>query len=160
SAQPQPAAGTHGTVTGRAWALTPLNGGVHDVALVGIDVVVKQGATTHLVRTDANGKYALPTVSGSVVVSATLSGPHCKISTAVGNVLTASKAGTGQVDLKFAVAGDPETALAQVTAFHGVNAVFGFAQPYFPNGNPGFLNGLPTRVNINQRCHANYTPSA
>lgn len=153
--------GTSGTIIGTIWKESPHFGGTVKVPLSGITVVVSKGATQVSVQTNADGKYFVAQLSGNVKVSATLAGPQCRIvndASPSATVLTRTKFGTGQIDLDFTEANNPEAALAQVSAFHGINTAFEFTRPYLP-ANPSFLANMRTTVMINDECNANYSPA-
>lgn len=154
-----PQGGTSGVVTGRKWKESPYHGGLESAPLPGVDILIKQGNTVFSARTNLDGIYSLPQVTGQVQVTATLAGPYCKVANQAGENISITKVGAGNINLEFATQGDPEGVIAQVSAFHGINTAFNFVRPYLPN-TPSLLLNMPTNVNINQTCNAFYSPGA
>jgi hypothetical protein len=151
-----------GTVTGSMWAASPYSG-VVTRPLPGVELTVtRPSGISSTAYSDAWGRYSMNSVNGLATISATLSGPACKIindaATSDDVATFSSRVGNGVVDVNFPAGPSDEFKLAQNSAFYSVNSAYDFVKGYLPE-HPTKLPRLATHVNVDSSCNAYYDRS-
>jgi len=151
-----------GTVTANVWDNSPY-GPVVSRPMPSMEITVTRpvlGPYTTL--TDGAGNFSLPGVSGSSTLTASLSGPACKIINDQANGKTEELATFNRngsvVNVDFPARSTEETKLAQTTAFLSVTQVYEYVRSYLPERGTK-VPRLTTHVNIDSTCNAYYDRS-
>jgi hypothetical protein len=163
SAKKAPAA--FGTLSGKSVEPGPIMPGaeIKEIPLAYLEV--KIGGKTYL--TDKDGRFtadpSLVVAPGGLRLTATLAGPHARVEDGSGKTLSVKvliKPGRGGLKVVFNPDSDlsDENSLAQVSAFHNVNADYEFLRARKLTSAKMDRTAIVVRTNIDDECNAYYSP--
>jgi hypothetical protein len=158
-------AGVSGTTSGKSVEPGPIMPGAKVTEIALSDLEVKIGGKTYLTDKDGRFKADPSLVVGpkGLQLTATLSGPHARITDDSGKTLSVNvlvKPGDKDLKVVFNPKSDlnDENSLAQVSAFHNVNADYDFLKARKLTTDRMDKEAIVVHTNVDDQCNAYYTP--